>query len=129
MSHLNGFDHVQLAMPAGQEDQARAFYGDILGLCEIEKPEPLRARGGCWFNGQGFQIHLGVEEDFRPARKAHPAFLVADLAAFKHYLQQSGIAFQDDTTVAGVRRLYIADPFGNRIECIQDGDGFNQRSE
>jgi len=113
-----GLDHVQLAMPAGQEDQARAFYAGVLGLAEVEKPETLRARGGCWFRGGGVELHLGVEEPFAPARKAHPALRVADLEAAAAVLEH----VQRDTNIPGVRRLYTADPFGNRIELIQDGD-------
>jgi catechol 2,3-dioxygenase-like lactoylglutathione lyase family enzyme len=122
-----GLDHIQLAMPAGAEAAARRFYGEVLGLAEIAKPAELAARGGCWFSGPGVQIHLGVEQEFAPARKAHPAFLVADLPACRQRLAQAGIATTPDEAVPGVRRLYAADPFGNRIEFIQDGDGFSQR--
>ena len=123
---LIGLDHLQLAMPKGEEAQARAFYGTLLGLTEVAKPEPLAARGGCWFVGQGIQIHLGVEADFAPARKAHPAFLVADLEALREKLREAGVSITEDTTLPDVRRFYAADPFGNRIEFIQDGDGFSQ---
>jgi catechol 2,3-dioxygenase-like lactoylglutathione lyase family enzyme len=121
-----GIDHIQLAMPAGAEAEARRFYSELLGLTEIAKPATLAARGGCWFNGPGIQVHLGVEQEFAPARKAHPAFLVADLPACRQHLAQAGIATTPDQTVPGVRRFYAADPFGNRIEFIQDGDGFSQ---
>lgn len=124
---ITGLDHMQLAMPAGAEDAARAFYGQLLGLREIAKPEALRGRGGCWFALPGAQLHLGVEAEFAPARKAHPAFLVADLAALVRRLDEAGVATTPDTAVAGVRRCYTSDPFGNRIELIQHGDGFAQR--
>jgi len=121
-----GLDHVQLAMPPGGEEQARAFYGGLLGMAEIPKPEPLAARGGCWFEAHGVQLHLGVEEPFVPARKAHPALRVADLERLRAALQSAGVALTPDEAVPGVRRFYVTDPFGNRIECIQDGDGFSQ---
>ena len=117
-----GLDHVQLAMPAGQEAEARAFYADILGLSEVAKPEPLRTRGGCWFAGSGVALHLGVEADFAPARKAHPALRVADLEAARQHLTRAGVAITADDTLPHVRRFYIADPWGNRIELLQDGD-------
>jgi catechol 2,3-dioxygenase-like lactoylglutathione lyase family enzyme len=122
-----GLDHVQLAMPAGREDQARAFYAGLLGLRELGKPAPLAARGGCWFEGPAIQIHLGVEADFTPARKAHPALRVADLEVCRRVLAAGGVQIVPDTTLPDVRRFYVADPFGNRLELIQDGDGFAQR--
>ena len=114
-----GLDHVQLAMPAGGEEQARAFYGDVLGLAELAKPPHLAARGGCWFSGPGVSIHLGVETPFRPAAKAHPAFLVSDLAAMRVHLRDHGVAFRESDPLDGYRRGDIADPFGNRIELMQ----------
>ena len=123
---LVGLDHIQLAMPAGGEAEARRFYADLLGLTEIAKPAPLAARGGCWFVGPGIHIHLGVEQPFAPARKAHPAFLAADLDECRRRLESAGVATMADDTVPGVHRCYAADPFGNRIEFIQDGDGFSQ---
>lgn len=124
-----GLDHIQLAMPAGREAEARAFYGGLLGLAEIAKPAPLAARGGCWFAGAGVQIHLGVEDAFAPARKAHPALLVADLAASRVALEAAGVPIVPDDTLPDVRRFYAADPFGNRIEFIQSGDGFSQHQK
>ncbi|MBA3945212.1 MAG: VOC family protein [Herpetosiphonaceae bacterium] len=124
---LLGLDHIQLAMPAGEEAAARHFYGDLLGLEEETKPEPLQARGGCWFVGPGTVIHLGVETAFAPARKAHPAFRVADLKACQHELEAAGVEVIADETLPEVHRCYAADPFGNRLEFIQDGDGFSQR--
>ena len=123
-----GLDHVQLAMPAGEEETARAFYADLLGLSEIPKPAQLVARGGCWFAGLGLQIHLGVEEEFRPARKAHPALLITDLERLRATLAAADVQTISDDTVPGVRRFYAPDPFGNRLEFIQDGDGFNQQA-
>ena len=114
-----GLDHVQLAMPAGQEERARAFYCVTLGLAEREKPPHLAVSGGCWFAGPGVEIHLGVEEPFRPAAKAHPALLVADLAQARIQLEREGVAFADGKPLSGYVRGDITDPFGNRIELMQ----------
>lgn len=114
-----GLDHVQLAMPAGQEERARAFYGGALGLAEREKPPHLAVGGGCWFTGPGVEIHLGVEEPFRPAAKAHPALLVADLAQARIHLEREGVVFADGKPLSGYVRGDIIDPFGNRIELMQ----------
>ena len=115
---LLAIDHVQLAMPAGAEADARRFYADFLGLTEVPKPLALAPRGGCWFERAGLRVHLGVETPFAPARKAHPAFTVSDLDALIARCGDWGIAFQVDETIQGVRRGFIADPFGNRIELI-----------
>jgi catechol 2,3-dioxygenase-like lactoylglutathione lyase family enzyme len=123
---LIGLDHIQLAMPAGGEPEVRRFYADLLGLTEVAKPAPLAARGGCWFVGTGIHIHLGVEQPFAPARKAHPAFLLADLEECRRRLEAASVATTPDDTLPNVRRFYAADPFGNRIEFIQDRDGFSQ---
>ncbi len=120
--NLVALDHIQLAMPAEQETQARWFYGTILGLSEVAKPATLQARGGCWFRGSNIELHLGVEADFRPARKAHPAFRVADLDQARAEFSHAGIAIVDDTSLPHVRRFFVADPFGNRIELVQVGD-------
>lgn len=112
-------DHLQLAMPRGREDEARAFYSGILGLAEVKKPSNLAARGGVWFALGTQQLHLGVEQDFRPARKAHPAFLVGDVAALRERLRQQGFVPYDDEPLAGYQRFYAADPFGNRLEFLQ----------
>ena len=117
-----GLDHVQLAMPAGAEAQARSFYAGLLGLQEVAKPEPLLARGGCWFAGPGIVLHLGVEAEFVPARKAHPALRVRDLEACRQELLAAGVVVAPDHSLPQVRRFYAGDPFGNRIEFIQDGD-------
>ena len=107
-------DHVQVAAPPGCEEAARAFYGGLLGLAEVEKPEALRSRGGVWFE----QLHVGVEEDFSPARKAHPALRVDDLDALAERLAAAGARVQWDESLPGVRRFYTADPWGNRIELL-----------
>jgi catechol 2,3-dioxygenase-like lactoylglutathione lyase family enzyme len=127
MIRVVGLDHVQLAMPAGQEDIARRFYAGVLSMTEVEKPAPLAPRGGCWFEAPDTVVHIGVEDDFTPARKAHPAFRVADLAAARRALEAAGAPIVPDDSLPDVRRFYTADPFGNRIEVIQDGDGFEQR--
>ena len=116
---IYGLDHVQLAMPAGQEDLARAFYGGTLGLTEIPKPPQLAGRGGVWFSCGALQMHLGVEKDFRPARKAHPAFLVEQLDALCQRCREAGIDLVPDEPLEGRRRIFVHDPFGNRIELIE----------
>jgi catechol 2,3-dioxygenase-like lactoylglutathione lyase family enzyme len=116
---LVALDHVQLAMPRGREDEARVFYGGLLGLAEVAKPPSLAKRGGCWFERGAVKVHLGVEHDFRPARKAHPAFLVDDLAALSRALESAGHPVKADRAIAGVQRGFVDDPFGNRIELIQ----------
>ena len=122
---LTGLHHVQVAMPAGREDEAKTFYGGTLGLDEVAKPEHLRARGGCWFrSGDGsVEIHVGVEEDFRPARKAHPAILVESLGELRTALAEAGYEVRDDTQLEGYQRFYGFDPFGNRLEFLGTRDG------
>ncbi|WP_374408299.1 VOC family protein [Pelagerythrobacter sp.] len=119
MGAVIGLDHVQLAMPEGGEDAARAFYRDALGLAEVPKPSHLAARGGCWFEGGGAHIHLGVERDFRPARKAHPALLVDDLGALVAQLEEADVVFTEGKPLDGYARGDVADPFGNRIELME----------
>ena len=119
MRGLLGIDHVQLAMPPGGEPAARAFYAGLLGLTEVPKPEVLAARGGCWFEAPGVKIHLGVEADFRAAKKAHPALLVADLDALADRLDAAAVPLRWDTDQPELHRCHIDDPFGNRIELIQ----------
>lgn len=119
MPAVTGIEHVQLAMPAGGEDAARAFYSGLLGLPERPKPPHLAARGGCWFEGPGVKLHLGVEADFRPAQKAHPALLVDDLAVMVKTLRGADLSVLDDDPVDGHARCYVSDPFGNRIELMQ----------
>jgi catechol 2,3-dioxygenase-like lactoylglutathione lyase family enzyme len=114
-----GIDHVQVAAPAGCEAEARAFYGGLLGLEELEKPETLRARGGCWFRAGTGELHVGVEEPFAPARKAHPGLVVDDLKALAERLRAQGIEVVPDGTIPGLERAHVADPFGNRLELRQ----------
>ena len=114
-----GLDHVQLAMPRGQEDRARAFYCDVVGMAEIPKPPHLAVSGGCWFEQAGVHIHLGVEDGFVPARKAHPALLVDNLKAFAARLADAGTELVPGKPLDGYVRGDIADPFGNRIEVMQ----------
>lgn len=117
---ITGLDHVQVAIPKGGEDAARVFYGELLGLVEQPKPPALAARGGCWFRSGSAALHLGVEEPFVPARKAHPAFLVDDLEAAEATLVAAGYGcVRSDGEVPGVRRFHTADPFGNRVELQQ----------
>jgi catechol 2,3-dioxygenase-like lactoylglutathione lyase family enzyme len=117
--HIIGLDHVQLAMPEGEEAKARQFYVEVLGLPERPKPKQLAGRGGCWFEGEGVALHLGVERPFVPARKAHPALRVADLVQAQDTLHTAGVAFEIDTSLPHVQRLFVYDPFGNRIELVQ----------
>ena len=116
---IERLDHVQLAMPPGGEDAARAFYRDALGVGEVIKPPHLAARGGCWFERGALKVHLGVEADFRPAHKAHPAFIVSDLAALITTLKSQGYAVVEDQPLQGYDRVYVDDPFGNRIELME----------
>jgi catechol 2,3-dioxygenase-like lactoylglutathione lyase family enzyme len=114
-----GIDHVQLAMPAGREPDAVAFYEGLLGIPHVPKPPDLAARGGCWFESDAVKVHLGVEVDFRPARKAHPALLVDDLGALVERLAAAGVAWRDDEPLEGYDRVYADDPFGNRLELLE----------
>jgi catechol 2,3-dioxygenase-like lactoylglutathione lyase family enzyme len=106
-------------MPSGGEDAARAFYAGILGIEETPKPAQLAKRGGCWFEHADLKIHLGVESDFRPARKAHVALLVSGLPALREKLLSLGCAINEDEPLEGYRRIYVDDPFGNRIELME----------
>jgi catechol 2,3-dioxygenase-like lactoylglutathione lyase family enzyme len=112
--------HLQVAMPAGEEGVARAFYGGLLGLDEVPKPAHLAKRGGCWFKGPAVELHLGVEAEFRPARKAHPAFQVEGLDWLRQRLEGSGVEIVEDAQLEGHRRFYAFDPFGNRLEFIEN---------
>jgi len=118
---ITAIDHVQLAIPKDSEETARKFYLS-LGFTEVAKPEPLASRAGCWFKSNAAILHLGIEDPFIAARKAHPAFRISDLSAFRKHLQNLQIESTDDTLLPHVRRLFISDPFGNRIEFLQDGD-------
>ena len=123
-----GIDHVQLPMPAGSEEAARAFYQDILGLREVGKPKELADRGGCWFAASEVMIHLGSEPAFRPVERAHPALLVRDLETARGALTAAGVAIEEDESGLRFRRCYVRDPFGNRIELVDARDGgFSER--
>ena len=124
---VTGTDHTNILMPPGGESTARAFYDGVLGLPEVPKPEPLASRGGCWFQGMGIDLHLSADEHFVPASKAHVGVLVADLDAASATLAASGAPITRDDSVVGVHRLYTTDPFGNRLELIQAGEGFRER--
>ena len=114
-----GIDHILLAMPAGAEAKARDFYAGVLLLQEKVKPPALAKRGGAWFTNGTIEVHLGVEKDFRPARKAHPAFLVRDLAGFVARARAHGCEMAEDEPLPGYSRIFIYDPFGNRLELIE----------
>jgi len=126
---ITRLDHLQLAMPPGEEDRARAFFRDLIGMREDPKPGPLAGRGGCWFSCGGAIVHLGVEKDFAPQKKAHPAFCVLGLDELAQRLGAAGFPVVWDEALPGRRRFYTADPFGNRIEFIGDGDGFGQEGD
>lgn len=119
MGEIVDLHHVQLAMPAGEEAAARAFYIDVLGLTEERKPANLAARGGVWFRRGGLRLHLGVDPEFHPARKAHPALLVRGLAELAARCRAAGFAPIDDEPLEGFERVYVRDPFGNRIELLE----------
>lgn len=112
-------DHVQLAMPAGREDEAAAFYEGVLGLAQVPKPPHLAARGGCWFERGDLKVHLGVDADFRPATKAHPAFEVEDVRSLAAAITEAGYQVMDDEPLDGYERIYALDPFGNRLELLR----------
>lgn len=116
-----GLHHVQLAMPPGGEELATQFYEGILGIPRVAKPPHLETRGGCWFESESVRIHLGVEIDFAPARKAHPALVVDDLKSLRVRLVDAGVTIVDDEPLPGFVRFYVSDPFGNRIELLSPG--------
>ncbi len=116
---VTAIHHIQLAMPRGEEERGRRFYGDLLGLAEIPKPDSLAERGGLWFRIGTLELHLGVEEAFRPAKKAHPGLLADDLPALVARLEAAGHAARPDHLLEGYDRAYVDDPFGNRIELLQ----------
>jgi catechol 2,3-dioxygenase-like lactoylglutathione lyase family enzyme len=119
MMRVRRLDHILLAMPAGRESDARKFYQGILGIPETMKPPNLAARGGCWFEDGELKIHLGVEKNFAPARKAHPAFIVDDLPGLEAALVKAGYPVAHDQPLEGYDRIFVDDPFGNRIELMQ----------
>ncbi len=114
-----GIDHVQLAIPVGREDVARAFFVGTLGMVEVPKPPAMAARGGAWFRAGPTEVHVGAEADFVPARKAHPALLVADL---REVVERTGLDVRWSDEIEGSLRCHVDDPFGNRIELIEAGD-------
>ncbi len=116
---IQRIDHIQLAMPAGQESAARAFYQGLLGLSEVTKPPNLDARGGCWFESGSVKVHLGVDANFSPARKTHPGVVVDDLSNLCALLESAGFTTVSDEPLEGHIRKYVNDPFGNRIELMQ----------
>jgi catechol 2,3-dioxygenase-like lactoylglutathione lyase family enzyme len=127
-SRILSIDHIQLAMPAGQEQIAERFYAEVLGFTPREKPAYLRGRGGCWFRAGEVDLHLGVDPVFHPATKAHPAFLTASLANIAASLHAAGFAVVEDTQLSGFQRFYCADPFGNRLEFLERTDPSRRRS-
>lgn len=118
---IGKIDHVQVAAPRDSEERAQKFYGTLLGMKEIEKPGPLKARGGVWFEFGDFQLHVGVEEPFLPAKKAHPAFVVKGFEALRNHLKDQGIEVKMDDAIPGVERFFVFDPFGNRLEFLKEG--------
>lgn len=118
---IEKIDHVQVAAPRGCEEEARRFYSGVLNMKEVDKPEPLKARGGVWFEFGSFQLHVGVEEPFASAKKAHPAFVVNGFSGLREHLESNGIQVKDDNSIPGSSRFFIADPFGNRLEFLKEG--------
>ena len=119
---LGALHHVQLAIPAGGEEECRGFWGGVLGMRELDKPPVLAARGGCWFAGGGLEVHLGVEDAFAPARKAHPGILVTGLRGLASRLEGAGVQVTWDGEFPGHERFYAHDPFGNRLEFLEPRD-------
>lgn len=116
---FKSIDHVQLAAPKGSEPIAKQFFGEVLGFKEIEKPEALKKKGGVWFEFGNYQIHIGIEEPFAPAKKAHPAFQIENLESLKEHLTNKEINYIVDYDLPGANRIYVHDPFGNRIEILE----------
>jgi len=113
-----GIDHVQVAAPPNSEKEATMFYSNILGMEHIEKPEALQKNGGVWFQCGTHQLHIGVKQDFKGEKKAHPAFEIDDFPAFKEHLQKQGVSYQEDDKLPFANRVYVFDPFGNRLEFL-----------
>jgi catechol 2,3-dioxygenase-like lactoylglutathione lyase family enzyme len=118
-ARLLGLHHVQLAMPPGEEEAAVRFYGEVLGLTQVDRPPELAPRGGVWFREPELEVHLGVEEQFTPAYKAHPAFLVSDIGALRERIEAAGYRVTDDVPLQGFKRCHVRDPFGNRLELVE----------
>ncbi|MFK4066117.1 VOC family protein [Streptomyces sp. NPDC029674] len=116
---LTAVDHVQLAAPPGSEPELRAYYCGVLGMREVPKPPVLAARGGCWFEAGGVRLHLGIEDDFRPARKAHPGLRVTGIEAYARRLAARGAQVVWDDDLPGHHRFYSEDPVGNRLEFLE----------
>ena len=119
MARVNSIDHVQLTMPAGAEDQVREFYAGVLGLTEVPKPPELAKRGGAWFEGPSIKLHLGVEQEFRPARKAHVGFIVDDVAELVDICRSENLETTDVNSLDGYLRAHVFDPLGNRLEFME----------
>ena len=119
MSFIKGIDHIQVTAPKGSEDEARRFYGEVLGMAELEKPESLKGRGGCWFSCGQQEIHVGIEEPFSASKKAHPGFITEDLEGLRNVLSTAGFLVKEDAPIAGRNRIFTEDPFGNRIEFLE----------
>jgi len=117
--HIRRIDHVQLAMPPGGEADAVAFYETLLGVPQVPKPAQLAGRGGCWFERGELKIHLGVEAEFRPARKAHPALEVEGLSSLVAHLRRHQVTVVEGEALDGVDHVYVDDPFGNRLELLE----------
>ncbi len=116
---IDRIEHVQLAMPPGEENAAVDFYDGLLGIDHVPKPAHLALRGGCWFERGSLKVHLGVDQNFRPAKKAHPALLVSDLGELVDALRSAGVKIVGDEPLEGYDRVYVYDPFGNRIELME----------
>lgn len=119
MTFIKRIDHIQLAAPIGSEEKARLFFQGILSLEEVEKPAELKKNGGVWFSNGLVHIHVGIEEKFIPAKKAHPAFEVTDIESFASQIQAKGVTIQMDDRLPGATRFYVNDPFGNRLEFLE----------
>lgn len=119
MMLIKRIDHIQLAAPIGSEDEARSFFQGVLSLDEVEKPHELKKNGGVWFSNGHIHIHVGIEEPFLPAKKAHPAFEVSDIDALASHIIEQGVSIQEDNRLPGAKRFYVNDPFGNRLEFLE----------
>lgn len=115
---LTGIDHIQIAAPPGSEDAARRFYGELLGMEEIPKPDNLKARGGCWFRCGLHEVHIGIQQDFMPAKKAHPGFTVDALEQLQSRISEAGYLINEEQPIDGRSRFFTHDPFENRIEFL-----------
>jgi catechol 2,3-dioxygenase-like lactoylglutathione lyase family enzyme len=119
MMLIKRIDHIQLVAPIGSENEARSFFQGVLSLNEVEKPHELKKNGGVWFSNGHVHIHVGIEEPFLPAKKAHPAFEVSDIEALASHISDKGVSIQHDDRLPGAKRFYVSDPFGNRLEFLE----------